>query len=125
MTTQIEAVTMSAVHLALDAASLRQQVIATNIANAGSSNFQPMQVSFEQHLGDVRRALGDGGKLEMSHLSNIAARVEEMPESMAGSLSTDQQIAMLSYNSIQFQTLLKGLNKHYQIMYSAASDGKK
>jgi flagellar basal-body rod protein FlgB len=35
---------------ALDAASLRQQVIANNIANAGSPNFKAQRVAFEEEM---------------------------------------------------------------------------
>ena len=47
MTDGIEAVTRSALALALDAASLRQQAIATNIANANVIDYVPQRVSFE------------------------------------------------------------------------------
>ena len=42
MTDGIEAVTRSALALALDAASLRQQAIATNIANANAVGYVPL-----------------------------------------------------------------------------------
>lgn len=52
---------------ALDAASLRQQVIANNIANAGSPNFTAQKVAFEEEL--QKAAAGDKGDLDIRAVS--------------------------------------------------------
>jgi flagellar basal-body rod protein FlgB len=44
---------------ALDAASLRQQVIASNIANAGTPNFSGQAVSFEEEIQKAMAAKDD------------------------------------------------------------------
>jgi len=48
---------------ALDAASLRQQVIANNIANASSPNFRGQAVAFEDELKKAMDSNDDGGSL--------------------------------------------------------------
>ena len=58
MTDGIEAVTRSALALALDAAAMRQQAIATNIANANVIDYVPQRVNFEAQLADARRMMG-------------------------------------------------------------------
>ena len=64
MTDGIEAVTRSALALALDAASLRQQAIATNIANANAIGYVPQRVSFEEQLVDARRGMAQNGRTD-------------------------------------------------------------
>ena len=65
-----EAITVEMAKLALDAASLRHQAIAHNIANANSPGFAPVRVSFEDQLGAVRAALRDPFTAGSSSISN-------------------------------------------------------
>lgn len=58
---------------ALDAASLRQQVIANNIANASSPNFSRQAVAFEDELKkamDSKDSDGDLGDIRMVSLDD-------------------------------------------------------
>lgn len=123
----IDAITTTAVALALDAASLRQQAIATNIANAATPGYAPLAVSFEDQLVDARRALAANGRLDAATLAGVQPVMQ--PRTQAGGLTSpvalDAEAAALAQNAVQFQALLKGLNRHYQIMSSAVSDGKK
>ena len=57
MTDGIEAVTRSALAMALDAASLRQQVIASNIANANAVAYLPLRVIFEFQFVEEGRTM--------------------------------------------------------------------
>jgi len=76
MTDGIEAVTRSALALALDAASLRQQAISTNIANANAIGYVPQRVSFEAQLADARRSIEQSGRLDAFALNQVRPRVE-------------------------------------------------
>lgn len=129
MTDGLEAVTSTVLGLALDAASLRQQAIATNIANANVAGYVPLSVSFETQLGDARRTLAAGRMLDASALNDVAPRMELDTDSRSGSLSTDialdAEVAHLAQNAIQYQALAKGLAKHYALLSMATSDGKK
>lgn len=123
----MEAITVAAIGLALDAASLRQQAIATNIANANTPGYAPLAVSFEDQLEDARRALRTHGRLDAAALAGVQPALQHAPglNGLPARMLLDVEAANLAQNSVQFQALLKGLNRHYQILSSAVSDGKK
>jgi|SRR5450830_132267 len=127
MTDGIEAVTTSVLGLALDAASLRQQAIAANIANADAVGYVPLKVSFEAQLEDARRALDDGGKLSADMLAGVAPRIEAdtSATTWSGKVRLDVEMAKMTQNAVQYQALIKGLSKHFSILSSAVNDGKR
>lgn len=127
MTQGMEAITVAALGLALDAASLRQQAIATNIANANTPGYAPLAVSFEDQLEDARRALRTHGRLDAAALAGVQPALQHAPglNGLPARMLLDVEAANLAQNSVHFQALLKGLNRHYQILSSAVSDGKK
>lgn len=128
MTDGAEAVTLSAVRLALDAASLRQQAIAANIANASTPGWAPLRVSFEAQLEDARRALEGGGRLDAASLAGVEPRLEAEAVDGFGlpaQVMLDAEMAELSRNSVQYQALLRGLRSHLGLLAAAIADGKK
>lgn len=127
MTQPIESITTAALALALDAAALRQQAIAGNIANANTEGYAPMGVSFEDQLEDARRALETSGRLDAASLAGVRPALHALPAAggMPPKVMLDLEAAQLSQNAVHFQALLKGLSKHYAILSSAVSDGKK
>ena len=113
---QIEALTTALVGAALDAAELRHRVIAANIANAGAAGYARQTVSFEAQMDalsttattaapEVVPALGPGG--------------EPMP------VRLDQEAVDMAANSLQYQALLKTLARHYGVLHSAVTEGKR
>jgi flagellar basal-body rod protein FlgB len=128
MTDGIEAITTAALGLALDAASLRQQAIAANIANAGSADYAPVTVSFDAQLEDARRALESPGRLDATSLAGVQPRLEAVPFDATGEppeVSLDVEMANLARNSVQYQALLKALSRHYAMLSAAVSEGKR
>lgn len=118
MSQGLEAVTTASLSLALDAATLRQQVIATNIANASSAGYVPMRASFAAQVEDGLR----GGALP-------ALQVRIDPErSINGGpavVHIDTEVAALAENNLHYQALVRGLNRHLSILASAVSEGKR
>jgi flagellar basal-body rod protein FlgB len=105
--------------LALDAASLRQQVIANNIANAGIPDFQPLRVSFEERLSALaasNRALAPDGLRQLR--PTISADSGATP-------AIDQQMVQLSANVLHYRALLKNLNAHFELLSLASNDGRR
>lgn len=126
MTQGLEAVTTMALGLALDAASMRQQAIAANIANARTQAYEPVQVSFEDQLDGARRSLESDGALDPASLADVAPRLEAVPGlrvGLEGQVHLDDEIAALAQNTVQYQTLVKGLSKHYAILAEAIGGG--
>jgi flagellar basal-body rod protein FlgB len=127
MTEGMEALTVKALGLALDAAGLRQQAIAANIANANTEGYAPLTVDFEQQIAHARNALQTAGRLDMASLAQVNPRVTPAVDGtgLPVRIQLDAEVAKLSQNAVHYQALIKGLNRHYQLMSSAVSDGKK
>ncbi len=127
MTASIESVTMGAVSLALDAALLRHQAIASNIANANTPGYQPLRVSFEEQMGALGAALRDPA--DASALVGVTPRLERDASApvvdASSGVALDEEVARLSANTVHYQALLRGLGKHLSILGMAANDGKR
>jgi flagellar basal-body rod protein FlgB len=105
--------------LALDAASLRQQLIANNIANAGVPDFQPLRVSFEEQLS----ALMAGSRLPAA--DDLRQLRPTIAADSAAMLAIDQQMVQLSGNVLHYRALLKNLNAHFELLSLASNDGRR
>ena len=127
MTDGIEAVTRSALAMALDAASLRQQVIASNIANANAVGYVPLRVSFEDQLVEARRSIEQSGRVDAFALGQVRPRVEVAVDDFGvpGQVQLDVEAAEMARNAVQYQALVKGLSRHFAILSMAAGDGRK
>jgi flagellar basal-body rod protein FlgB len=123
----IESPASALLSLALDAAVLRQQALAHNIANAGQDGIRPVAVSFEGQLGSARDALSAGHSVAPSDMSNVVPSLVPAAPGMGGNgaVSLDMQLAGLSENALHHQALLKALNRHYAILGSAINEGKR
>ncbi len=128
MTEGLEAITTVALSLALDAASLRQQAHAANIANATTEGFVPLRVSFEAQLEDARSMLRAQGRIDAGVLEGVAPSMQLAEPDARGILpkvQLDLEMAGMAQNAAHYQTLLKALSKHYALLAAAVSDGKK
>lgn len=127
MTAAIEHVTTSALALALDVASARQQLIAANIANVNTVGHVPQRLDFAAEVESLRSGLKDGRPLSTDGLA--AVRLQPRPVLDAGGrpvpVQLDTEMAELSRNTLQFQALTKALSRHLALLYTAASDGRK
>jgi len=123
----IESITTAALGLALDVASQRQQVIAANIANANTVGYVPQRLSFEDQLDDVRRGLQAGKSLDAYALATMQPHLTSVVDAngQAEKVQLDEEVAALSQNSVQYQALIKGLNRHMSILNIAVTDGKR
>lgn len=113
--------------LALDAAGMRHQAIAHNIANANTPGYRPLGVSFESRLGAVKDALERGAGLSPAMLASARPVIDSMSGAVASggaAVQLDMEIAKLSENTLHHQALLKMLNRHYAIIGAAIGEGK-
>ncbi len=127
MTDGLEAITTTALGLALDAASLRHQAIAANIANHATEGYVPQQLDFDTQMREARRALESKGSMDAFSLAGVRLQLEPMLDAQGqpGKVHLDEQVAEMAQNSVNFQLLARGLNRHFAILSTAVSDGKR
>jgi flagellar basal-body rod protein FlgB len=117
-----EVTPLAALGAALDAATVRQHVVASNIANANVPGYTPMSVSFSVHM-ESSPALGfisgNRAKLEVSASPRLDANGQPM------SVRIDDEVAVASQNALHYQALIKGLNRYLGLLGSAISEGKR
>jgi flagellar basal-body rod protein FlgB len=107
--------------VALDATTMRHQAIAHNIANVNTPGYHALGVSFEGSLAQARAEAQAGRPLTPSMMADLQPRMEE---DGSGAVSLEMEIAHLSENTLQHQTLLKMLSRHYANLRTAITDGK-
>lgn len=112
------------VSFALDAANMRHQALAQNIANASTPGYQRMSVNFEQRLQSL---MDERGKLAAGSLAGLQQlRPQfEFDAPTENALALDQEVAKLSENTLHHQALLKVLTKHYAMLGVAINEGKR
>jgi flagellar basal-body rod protein FlgB len=123
----LEAITTSALGLALDAAQLRQQAIAANIANHATEGYVPQKVDFAAQMEDARRAIATTGRMDSSAVAGVRLQLEPVLDAHGepAKVKLDQQMADMAENAVHFQALARALNRHLAILSSAVSDGKR
>jgi flagellar basal-body rod protein FlgB len=90
--------------LALDAAALRHQAIAQNIANLHSADYVPLKVDFEARLAAARRP---------TLVAEQGVAPGPRPQDV------DTELLKLSQNAIHYQALLRALGKQLAILGDA------
>lgn len=119
----IDTSTTGLVSLALDAAVLRQQALAQNIANANTPGYRPLRVSFEARVQELVAADGlveapDAGR--RPQFRPILELAEE-----GAQVALDTEVAKLADNTLHHQVLLKALSKHLALIGTAINEGKR
>lgn len=110
---------------ALNAASLRQQVISNNIANINTSGYQGQTVSFEGHLReamDAESAQGDenptAGCVDPEFATGDAggwtkASLKPTVENQEGKLNINNEMSSLAKNQIMYNALATKISGVY------------
>ena len=84
MLPSIESLTTATLSLALDAATLRQQAIAANIANAGVEGYERLGVAFEEQLAQARDSLQRRGTVALSDLQQVELGLAPLAREQGG-----------------------------------------
>ena len=124
----VDPVTTALIMKALDAAALRHQVIAANIANANSVDYRPLRVNFEEQLGFARQAVARGANsLTAADVASLRPFVEQERAPVAGNAAVmiDMEMVKLTQNVVQYQALLKGLTHRASLVSIAINEGKR
>ena len=117
---------------ALDAGTLRQRVIASNIANAATPGYQAKEVVFEELLQNEKSRL-PVTRTQPGHLAAAATptvprpqvrpRGGEADESGVNDVSVEREMTDLTENTIHFQALSLLLANQYKEVRDAIRPG--
>jgi len=127
---------------ALNYRSMRQDMIASNIANADTPNYKPRDVSFEQALMQKKAALlkNDNTTLKMaqtnaSHLKpeaqSSASKVSlyfrdgHMARNDGNSVDIDVETTEMSKNSVMYNAIIGAMKKDAMIFKSVIEASQK
>jgi flagellar basal-body rod protein FlgB len=101
----------------LDAAQLRQKVVANNLANINTPGYRRGAVDFEARLAE---ALDSGRPLELQRVLPEVHRPHDTPVNDLGNdVSLEGEIAQLMRNSTRVKLMLKVMKKHQQQLSTA------
>jgi flagellar basal-body rod protein FlgB len=109
----LNGVGMSMAKLAVDAAALRHQAIAHNLANLNSENYVSLRVSFDAQLA----AAGQAQKPEL--VQEFDRGIGPRPQDV------DMEMVNLAQNTIHYQALMHGISRQYSILRDVINEGKK
>jgi len=133
----IESVTTRLLVRALDSAEVRHRTIVANIANASTGGPAVRPPRFDALLETAARPASMGAA---EHASNEPARLDAtpgqtaaaasldataVPEGLAPQVRIDLEMARMGANSIHYQALLRGLDRHLSLMSITVGDGKR
>ncbi|HEV7690388.1 MAG TPA: hypothetical protein VGO52_06185 [Hyphomonadaceae bacterium] len=101
---------------ALEGLSLRQQYTAQNIANAGSPNYTPMRVTFEESL----QAAAKGG---LSSIRHVTPKAEAVPlEEGNSGVRLDLELATATQTASRYGALMDLLGRQMALRHALISD---
>ncbi|MFP5113098.1 flagellar basal body rod protein FlgB [Bacillaceae bacterium C204] len=117
---------ISLLQKALDASSLRQQVISNNISNAETSGYKAKQVVFEdvlkKHLNNQTNFVGN--RSDARHLvignpadiptANIVENTNSVMQNNGNNVDIDEEMTRMGKNSLWYYTLTEQINSEFQ-----------
>jgi len=106
--------TMAAIEYAMNALTVRSEVIANNVANSEVPGFQASRVSFEDQL---RRAL-DGGELERTIGPEIMG-TGDAPDAIGNNVNIENEVVEMMETNLLQQAMVEAFNFKAGLMRSA------
>lgn len=130
--------TMDLLGKGLDAASLRNRVIANNLANVDTPGFKRSEVLFEEEL---RKAMNQQGKIT-GYLTNerhipiggrpavdvkpqVVVRNDTAMRNDGNNVDIDREMAALAKNTILYTALAQELNGEFTKLRTAITEGRR
>jgi flagellar basal-body rod protein FlgB len=123
----------------LDAAQLRQKVLANNIANIDTPNFKRSDVSFDallqSYLGDPVQPLS-GRRTNPRHLPIGVGDLDQLQPAVVQETDTtvqangnnvdiDSEMTQLAQNQIKYNALITQLNHQFSLLSTAINEGRR
>jgi flagellar basal-body rod protein FlgB len=127
MSSLFETRTGDVVRGALDGLAARHRAIAQNLANVETPGYQPVEVSFEDQLRQMRDRFdepGLGGSTPDS--LNLAATVEDSDTGRAdgNGVSIDHEVMRLTENTMTYEAVAQAARMRGELLKSAIREGR-
>ncbi|WP_066366971.1 flagellar basal body rod protein FlgB [Neobacillus fumarioli] len=118
--------TINLLQLALDASSLRQQVISNNLANAETPGYKAKQVVFEDILRQKLAGQSNftGKQTDPRHIpigsppaipsAQIVANNDTVMQNNGNNVDVDQEMTQMGKNALWYYALIEQLNSQFQ-----------
>jgi flagellar basal-body rod protein FlgB len=106
----------------LEGASLRQQVLANNLANANTAGFKRSDVDFQSALAS---AIGDGSSESGLESLDFQPQTDTTSTMRAdgNNVDFDQENSNLTENAVEYQALLSVAHARMQMLRTALGGG--
>lgn len=121
MTIGLSGVVGAVVEYALNGLSARHTAIAANIANANTEGYRRQQVSFEELLVSASSGSAKG----VESLPPPRVFTEAPLEGQSARATLDNELVQLNRNVLQYQALIRGLEKYNATISTAINEGKR
>lgn len=106
---------------ALDAASLRQQVIAHNLANANTPGFKRQEVQFETQLTEALNARNSSeGPSGFNRMDNVTPRVVTLNSTSertdGNNVDMEAENVLLAENTLRYEALTQSVGGYFSAL---------
>jgi len=108
------------VEQAIDAASLRQQVLAHNLANAMTPGFKRSRVDFETELA---RALAAGKNPDQVR-PLVVQEADSIGRADGNNVDVEAESAKMAANQIWYSALTRQISDHFSRLRMVITDGR-
>ena len=112
--------TQLALERAISGASMRQGVLANNLANAETPGFRRMDVDFHDALSQAMES-GEGAAIEATNFS--AKQDQQTMRADGNGVDIDTESAAMAKNGLEYEALLSVAKARIQIVQSAMGVG--
>lgn len=122
----IDSSTTALLGMAIDAAAMRQQALAQNIANANTPGYRRIDVNFEERVNALMDGDGQVRATAASELASFRPYFQVAPADGGGNdVALDTEVAAMAENTLRHQVLVKALSKHLALIGLAINEGKR
>lgn len=130
MLDNIGGVTPQLVGLALDAALLRHELIANNIANVDTPGFQAKRLSFEEQLRGFVTSSQPGATNSflperIDWIRNVMHNSDTLVITKDETVELDREMVHLTENTLRYQALIQAAGKSGEIIKMAVREGRR
>lgn len=105
----------------LEASSLRQRVLAHNVANINTPGFKRARVEFEDHLARAVAAQQDPDAVQ----PEVVVETQSLGRPDGNNVDIELEMAQLAENQIWYAALTRQLSDHFARLRTVIHDGRR